>query len=65
MEKLKAIWVWFGGKKTVIGAVLLSVAGFITQFGVEGSWVAPTIDILTKVGLAFSTIGVAHKAAVK
>ena len=72
MEKLKAIWVWFGGKKTVIGAFLLTLALVIPivdqQLLVDiwgiavPTWMDSVIATLQWGGGVFSGVGLFHKA---
>lgn len=72
MKKLIALWNWFNGKKTVIGASIICfvpyLQGFINDF-VIGIWHLPQPAIVPQliasliwIGTALTTVGLVHKA---
>lgn len=71
METLLKIWNYFNGKKTSIGALILTLAFLITQvqsqvfvgiWGIEVPvWVDKTVLTLEWVGSILSGVGLLHK----
>lgn len=65
MNKLTAIWNWFNGKKTAIGAALFGAAYVLGKVSgiwhLDAHWIAPTIDTLTEGGAILSGTGLLHK----
>jgi hypothetical protein len=64
---MQKIWEALNGNKTTIGATILFVGTFFTAvvvgiWHVQGSWVQPTIDTINWVGMAFTGVGLTHKA---
>lgn len=58
---------WFDGKKTTIGAVLLFIATVGTEvivgkWNYSPEWMQPTIETLNWLGMAFTGLGLGHKA---
>lgn len=72
MEKLSAIWNYLSGKKTSIGAIILTLAFIITQVQAQvfvsiwnievPSWVDKSVLTLEWIGSVFSGVGVLHKS---
>lgn len=72
MEKITQIWGYLSGKKTAIGAGVLTIAFGLTQIDtqvVQGiwhltmpQWFAPTIETLQWIGSVFSGVGLIHKS---
>lgn len=72
MNFLTNIWNWFDGKKTNIGAAILTLAFVLTQVDTQvvvaiwhmqlPTWFAPFIQTLEWAGTAFSGVGLLHKA---
>jgi hypothetical protein len=73
ISNLTALWNWFDGKKTAIGATILVVAPYITDIAnqfVQGiwhipapAWVAQIVASLIYIGTGLTKIGLIHKAA--
>ena len=49
------------GKKTVIGAIMLSVAVLLPKLGLDVSWLGQAISILEWLGAILSGVGIGHK----
>lgn len=72
MKTLQGLWDAFNGKKTAIGAFLLTFAFALTQIDVQviqgiwelttPTWFAPMIKTLEWVGSVFSGVGLIHRA---
>lgn len=72
MDKLISIWNAFNGKKTAIGAIILTLAFIITQVEAQvfvsiwgiavPAWVDKSVLTLQWVGSVFSGVGVLHKS---
>ena len=72
MKKITEIWNYLNGKKTAIGAAMLTAAFAITQIDIQvvqgiwhltcPLWVAPTVQTLEWVGSLFSGVGLIHKS---
>jgi hypothetical protein len=62
------LWVWFDGKKSVLGASALWIALFIQDFvigqlGVVSPFLPGLIDFLNYIGQILLPVGIMHKAA--
>lgn len=72
MEKLKQLWEYFNGKKSVIGGAILTFAFFVNQFDqqvligywhiVNPIWYQPLLDTVDWFGAVLGGVGIIHKA---
>ena len=73
MQQLTQLWNYFDGKKTSIGAAILTFAFCLTQVDSQvyigiwkqtnPAWFDPFIQTIEWVGTAFSGVGLLHKGA--
>jgi ABC-type uncharacterized transport system permease subunit len=71
MDKISFYWNWLSGKKTAIGATLLTLAFVLAQFESEilvkiwevaaPAWIDKAVLTLQYVGSAFSGVGLIHR----
>ena len=71
IDFLKSCWFWFDGKKTVIGAFILLLVPFISNFNTTvlldiwrvtlGLWFVKVLSTLTYIGNTLTGVGLLHK----
>lgn len=67
MQTLSNLWIFFDGKKTVIGTALLSLSAVITQLVIgvnhyDPAWLDQVVANINYVGEAFMVGGIIHKS---
>ena len=58
MQKLKEVWEFLNGKKSVIGGSFMFLARLMEMFGFDGA----LTQALSDLGMAIMTVGFGHKA---
>lgn len=66
METLTNFIKWFDGKKTIIGGILLFIAGLFTdvligKLGLTDKWIIAAAEIMHYVGMGLAGVGLLHK----
>ena len=62
------LWTWLDGKKTIIGAIVLTLSAFAQQilvdiWHVDWAWLPNLINTFDWIGLAVGGTGLMHKAS--
>lgn len=52
---------WLNGKKTVIGSMMLALAVWLPQLGIQEPWVPTVVQWLGIIGTMFGGTGIIHK----